>query len=100
VPLGSASRWQDRLDHVVIHTIYTRHADHSRPLVFNVSAIPGSALTAALSNAYQPQEQRNLAGTAQRFAWNLAGYIAGDAFVEFRGDMAKLWPWHSRGGST
>lgn len=92
-PLGSGSRWQDRLGHVFVHLIIARSANHSRAPEFNVSGIPASALSALLSNAYQPSPQRNVNATAQRFGWNVAGVVAGDAYTEFHCDLGKVIPW-------
>jgi hypothetical protein len=93
-----------RIGNILKHVIVTQSAGGSNE-VFNVSALPNSLLSAALSNTYQPKPQRTAAASAQRFGWNLFGFSAGDAFAEFRPDLialggevtkgiAKLWPWH------
>ena len=93
-----------RIGNILKHVIVTESAEGSNE-VFNVSALPNSLLSAALSNTYQPKVQRTAAASAERFGWNLFGFSAGDAFAEFRPDLlalggkviseiAKLWPWH------
>jgi hypothetical protein len=93
VPLGDGPRWQDRVGHVFVHLIITRSADHSQAPVFNASGIPVSVLNALLSNTYEPSRQRSAVATAQRFGWNVAGFVAGDVYTEFRCDLGKLLPW-------
>lgn len=93
VPLQDGSAPHDQFKNVFFHLFITRRADHSQPSVFNVSAIPGSAVNALLSNTYEPSRQRNAAATAQRFGWNIAGFVAGDAYAQFHCDLGKLVPW-------
>ena len=94
-----------RIGNILKHVVLTQSANDPHRQIFNVSALPNSLLSAALSNTYQPREQRTAAASAQRFGWNLFGFSAGDAFAEFRPDLialggkitvgiAKLWPWH------
>jgi hypothetical protein len=78
-----------RLGHVAEHLFMTRSADHSY-MVFNASAIPNSLLTAALSNSYQPVEQRTAANSTARFGYNVLGFVAGDAYSEFKPDLCSL----------
>lgn len=54
---------------------------------FNWSGIPASLTSAALSNAYQPIEQRTAAATFQRFGTNSLGYAAGDVASELLCDI-------------
>jgi hypothetical protein len=99
VRLGSSSKLQTRIVHVLTHVLITGSADHSAP-VFNASALPGSAISAIFSNLYQPQQVRTVSATAERFGWNIGGYIAGDAYTEFQPDLQrglmaivrKVWP--------
>jgi len=104
VPAPSGSSPALRLGHIVKHIVIARSADHTHN-VFNLSAIPNSLLTAALSNTYQPPEQRTAADSAARFGYNVLGFVMGDAFTEFQPDLrnlasvlksgvTKLWPWH------
>lgn len=93
-----------RLGHIVKHLFIARSADHTRH-VLNVSGIPNSLLTAALSNTYQPAEQRTAADSAARFGYNVLGFVLGDAYTEFQPDLrnlasvlksgiVRLWPWN------
>ena len=93
-----------RIGGIAKHLFVTQSADDSRR-VFNVSGVPNALLSAALSNTYQPQQQRSAVASAQRFGWNLFGFVAGDTFAEFGPDLKslgskvgsailKLWPAH------
>lgn len=57
---------------------------------FNWSGLPASLASAALSNAYQPREQRTLAATLQRFGTNSGGYLFSDVLTEFRTLPCKI----------
>jgi hypothetical protein len=104
LPAPSGSSPALRLGHIVKHIVIARSADHTRN-VFNLSCVPNSLLTAALSNTYQPPEQRTAADSAARFGYNVLGFVLGDAYAEFQPDLrnlasvlksgiVKLWPWH------
>jgi hypothetical protein len=78
-----------RLGHIAEHLFLTCSADHSH-MVFNASGIPNSILTAAISNTYQPVEQRTAADSAARFGYNVLGFVVGDAYTEFKPEICKL----------
>lgn len=78
-PLGSAAPFGERIENVILHSVFS--APHlSRK--FNWSALPASLVAAALSNAYQPEQQRSLAATFERFGTNAGGYFFGDLLAE------------------
>lgn len=96
VRLGSASRWQDRMVHVLTHVFVTGSADHSSSPVFNASALPGCAISAMISNLYEPHQVRTVSATAERFGWNLGGFVGGDAYSEFQPDLEGRLEWLSK----
>lgn len=78
-PLGSAIPFPQRLGNAALHSIFNvPQTSH----VFNWSALPASAAAAAFSNLYQPDEQRTLSATMERFGTNAAGYLVGDLLSE------------------
>jgi hypothetical protein len=89
LPTKPGSAVINRLGHIVRHVVLTRSADHTRT-VFNGSGIPNSALTAALSNSYQPSEQRTVANNATRFGYNVLGFVIGDCYTEFQPELRNL----------
>jgi hypothetical protein len=64
------------------HTIFVDPQSENKS--FNWSGLPASLASAALSNGYQPSEQRTWSATLQRVGSNSAGYLIGDMFAEFR----------------
>jgi len=50
---------------------------------FNLSGLPASAVSASLSNAYQPFEQRTWRATLERIGTNTGGYVLGNVWLEF-----------------
>lgn len=78
-PLGSAVPVVHRLRNVLLHSLF---ADPQASHLFNWSSLPASLAAAALSNSYQPQQQRTLGATFQRFGTNAAGYLASDFISE------------------
>ncbi len=85
-PIGHAAQWYDRLEHVGAHLIHTR-SDH----FFNFSGVTSFAVSAGLSDLYEPKAQRTVGLTAERFGLSAVGYFAGDAFTEFEPDIDRLW---------
>lgn len=61
----------------------SRHSLFSDSTKFNWSSLPGSAVTAAVSNFYQPPAQKTWAATLKRTGTNSLGYWAGDVAWEF-----------------
>ena len=98
-PLGPGHSTGARLGHVVQHLFVTDSADHTHR-VFNVSAIPSSALNAALQNAYEPHALRTAQDSAESFGINVAVFAAGDAYEEYHCNIIKLVPghWHDTCG--
>jgi len=89
-----------RIGHISKHLFLTASADHTHD-VFNVAALPSSLLNAGASNLYQPAPQRTAGASATRLAYNVAGFLLGDAYLEFspeigrvRAALLKLLPWH------
>jgi len=78
-PLGSAVPLRTRIRNVVLHSVFST-PQSSR--AFNWSAIPASLAAATLSDAYQPDQQRTVSATFERFGTNAAGYIFGDFLAE------------------
>lgn len=78
-PLGSAAPFKMRIRNVVLHSMFSIPQSGRR---FNWSALPASLAAAAVSNSYQPDRQRTIAATFQRFGTNAAGYFVGDFFAE------------------
>jgi hypothetical protein len=64
------------------HSIFVDPQNSNRS--FNWSGLPASLASAALSNAYQPSQQRTWSATLQRFATNSGGYLFTDVISEFR----------------
>lgn len=53
---------------------------------FNWSGLPASFASAALSNVYQPAQQRSWSATFARFGTNCAGYAGGDVWIQVTHD--------------
>ena len=83
---GSKSFWS-RLGKASLHNIFADPESEKSLKNFNWSGIPASLTSAALSNAYQPIEQRTVAATFQRFGTNSLGYAAGDVASELLCDI-------------
>jgi hypothetical protein len=78
-PLGSAVPFKMRIRNVVLHSVFSI-SQSSR--AFNWSALPASLVAATLSDAYQPDQQKSVSATFERFGTNAAGYIFGDFLAE------------------
>lgn len=78
-PLGSAVPFKLRIRNVILHSVFSVPQSSRK---FNWSALPASLVAAAVSNEYQPNEQRTVAGTFQRFGTNAGGYLFGDFLAE------------------
>ncbi len=79
--VGDAPKFPKRLGNVLLHSIFSiPQASHR----VNLSALPASLASAALSNVYQPNEQRTLSATMSRFGTNSAGYLLSDVISEFK----------------
>jgi len=70
------------------HGIFVDPQQSSRS--FNWSGVPASLVSAALSNAYQPVEQKTWSATFQRFGTNSAGYALGDLVSEFSEELSRI----------
>jgi hypothetical protein len=88
-PRNPGASWRDRVVHVVMHSIFTASANHAGGTVFNASAIPATAISALMSNLYEPKQQRTVSATASRFGLGMLIFIAGDAFTEFRPQLKR-----------
>lgn len=64
------------------HSIFVDPQSSTRS--FNWSGLPASLASAAVSNAYQPSQQRTWSATLERFGTNSAGYLFTDVVSEFR----------------
>jgi hypothetical protein len=80
VPLGKGSFWK-RVWNAAEYTVIVAPGTSERAI--NWSGLPGSFAAAALSNAYQPAEQRTWLATLERAGTNTAGYIVGNIWLEF-----------------
>jgi hypothetical protein len=89
IPARSGASLAARIGHISKHLLITSSADHRRS-VFNVAALPNSLWNAALSNVYQPAPQRTAGASATRLAYNVAGFVLGDAYEEFKPEIGKL----------
>jgi len=83
---GTKSFWS-RLGQASLHSIFADPESEKNLKNFNWSGIPASLTSAALSNVYQPIEQRTPASTFQRFGTNALGYAAGDLASELLCDV-------------
>jgi hypothetical protein len=83
---GGKSVWY-RLGRASLHSVFADPDSEKSLQNFNWSGIPASLTSAALSNAYQPTEQRTVAATFQRFGTNALGYAAGDLASELLCDV-------------
>ena len=79
-PVQTGGKWK-RIGLALEHSILV--APGTRSKSFNWSGLPASLASAALSNAYQPAEQRSVSATFSRFGTNCAGYAAGDVWYQF-----------------
>ncbi len=70
-----------RIVNAAAHTIFVNPQLSEKS--FNWSGIPASAASAALSNAYQPPQQRTWSATFVRIGTNSAGYLLNDVLLEF-----------------
>ena len=78
-PLGSTKPFKQRLLNVVLHSLFT---DPQASHAFNWSSLPASFAGAALSNVYQPDQQRTVLATFERSGTNAAGYFGSDLISE------------------
>lgn len=83
---GTKSFWS-RLEKASLHTIFADPESKRNLKNINWSGVPASLTSAALSNVYQPIEQRTAAATFQRFGTNALGYAAGDIASELLCDV-------------
>lgn len=74
-PIQTGDKWK-RIGQALEHSIFVSPGATSKN--FNWSGLPASLASAALSNAYQPPEQRSVIATFSRFGTNCDGYAAGD----------------------
>jgi hypothetical protein len=79
----------DRLVHVLTHAIFTASSAGNRSTVFNVGAVPATALNALLSDAYLPRQQRTVSSTFLGFGLGMAVFVAGDTYTEFHSMFQK-----------
>jgi hypothetical protein len=79
--LGGGNGFWRRVGNAALHTLFADPKDSRR--TFNWSGLPASFAAAALSNAYQPAQQRTWSATFTRFGTNSAAYMGGDAWLEF-----------------
>lgn len=78
-PLGTGAPFKERFLNVSHHSLFaTPQTSHK----FNWSGFPGSLVSAALSDTYEPRQQRTVVATFQRFETNAAGYMFGDFLAE------------------
>lgn len=77
-PFTSGGKWE-RFGLAAEHSIFVDPVGRSS---FNWSGLPASLASAALSNAYQPAEQRSISATFTRFGTNCAGYVIGDLWTQ------------------
>jgi hypothetical protein len=82
---ASTGVWH-RVGHACLHSVILS-PDDRRP---NFSGLPASFASAGLSNAYQPEEQRNWSTTFQRTGTNAAGYLLGDLASEFAPEICTV----------
>lgn len=92
-PLGSGYSTKTRIGHILSHLVLTQSADHTHR-VFNVSAMPASAVNTGLQNLYEPHARRTVVYNLEGFALSLAGFAAGDAYQEYRCAIHRLIPGH------
>jgi hypothetical protein len=92
-PLGSGHSTSARLGHVLSHLLITDSADHTHH-VFNVSAIPSSAINTASENLYEPHALRTASDNLAGFGEGLAVFVARDAYAEYHCAIRKLLPGH------
>jgi hypothetical protein len=79
--LGAGGRFWRRVGNAAMHSLFADPSESSRS--FNWSGLPASFASAALSDAYQPAQQRTWSATFARFGTNSAAYMAGDVWLEF-----------------
>lgn len=85
VPFTSGGKWK-RIGLAAEHSIFVDPLDRSS---FNWSGVPASLASAAVSNAYQPAEQRSISATFSRFGTNCAGYAIGDLWTQAKQIYSK-----------
>jgi hypothetical protein len=90
-PLGPGHSTGARIRHILSHLVVTDSADHTHR-VFNVSAIPASAVNTGLQNLYQPHALRTVGNNVAGFAEDLAVFAGSDAYTEYRCAILKLVP--------
>lgn len=78
-PIQTGGKWK-RVGLALEHSIFVSPGTSSKS--FNWSGLPASLASAALSNAYQPPEQRSVTATFSRFGTNCGGYAAGDIWSQ------------------
>ena len=75
------------------HTLFVD--PQARKKSFNWSGLPASFVSAAISNTYQPSNQRTWSATLQRAGTNSGGYLFGDVLSEFRSLGCRIAPLHA-----
>jgi hypothetical protein len=80
IPIQTGTKWK-RIGLALEHSLFVSAG--ASPRSFNWSGLPASLASAALSNAYQPAEQRSVSATFIRFGTNCGGYAAGDVWYQF-----------------
>jgi hypothetical protein len=91
-PKGQGSK-SERIEYAVSRTFITR-TDSGGPQ-FNGSKLLGALVSAAIANAYYPQEERTVGHTFARFGVQLGGNAGFNVVKEFLPALRKrFWPRH------
>jgi hypothetical protein len=91
-PPDNGGFW-NRVGNAMGHSLYVPTSQSSSK-TFNWSGIPASAASAALSNAYQPAQQRTWSATFVRIGTNSAGYMVGDVWAVVTAWTKEHPVWH------